>query len=59
MDMVIAEQVQDAVNQQLVKTIFRGNTSSFSLSGACVRRNDHISEYLGVDLAKVTLSHRE
>ena len=55
--MVISEQVQYAVNQQLVKPFARGDFGVIGLSGARIHGNDNISKQIGLNVRMVSLPH--
>jgi hypothetical protein len=57
--MVIPEQMQHAVDQQLVESHPNGNICMFRLPGAGVHGNDHITQQFRVNIRMVPLAHRE
>jgi len=57
--MVESEQVQDAVNQELIKPGFCCHAGLMSLPNRRVKRNDHIAQEPRVDIAEWALLHGE
>lgn len=57
--MVKSEQVQDAVDQKLVKSRFSRYSRILSLAGRRVKRNDQVSEQVWGDVTERALPHGE
>jgi len=55
--MIIAEDVQDAMDQQLIKAPFLGHPSVGSLPCAGVHGNYHVSQQVGVDAPMFSFLH--
>ena len=55
--MVESEQVQDAVNQELIKPVFCCHACLLSFPGRGVKRNDYIAQECRGDVAKGAFLH--
>ena len=57
MNMVEAEQVQDAVNQKFIEAQLRVHARRQGLFGACVHGYDDVPQQLWMDIGMLTLPH--
>ena len=55
--MIIAEKMQDSMNEQLIEPAPRADAAILRLPGSGIRRNHHIAQKVGGDMGKFTLPH--
>lgn len=57
--MVVAEEMQDAVDQQLVKAFIYAEPGHFGFLKTGIHRYDDIPKQLGIDIAMGPFTHRK
>ena len=57
MHMIITEEVQNAMHQKLIESLFCCQVGLTPLSGAGIHGDDHITQKVGIDITMFTFAH--
>lgn len=55
--MIIAKQMQDSMNQQLIESALGAQAAILGFFGSCICRYYNVAQQIGCDMGKFTLAH--